>query len=138
MKIEELKNESFTKELQIQIPFGEINDKVEEQVLEAAKSFGDVLILGLNSDRSVNSLKGIGRPIDVKPTTRWNVVFPVNDCVWKICLKFEFKRSSLRFPTGIDLIDFWNAESMISLSSVPQHKKYSRKLLISESILYSL
>ena len=39
MKIEELKNESFTKELQIQIPFGEINDKVEEQVLEAAKSF---------------------------------------------------------------------------------------------------
>jgi D-beta-D-heptose 7-phosphate kinase/D-beta-D-heptose 1-phosphate adenosyltransferase len=32
--------------------------------LEAAKSFGDVLILGLNSDRSVNSLKGIGRPIN--------------------------------------------------------------------------
>ena len=32
--------------------------------LEAAKSFGDVLILGLNSDRSVTSLKGQGRPIN--------------------------------------------------------------------------
>ena len=32
--------------------------------LEAAKNFGDVLILGLNSDRSVTSLKGQGRPIN--------------------------------------------------------------------------
>ena len=34
--------------------------------LETAKSFGDVLILGLNSDRSVHSLKGYGRPINVQ------------------------------------------------------------------------
>ena len=32
--------------------------------LESAKNFGDVLILGLNSDRSVTSLKGQGRPIN--------------------------------------------------------------------------
>ena len=32
--------------------------------LEAAKSFGDVLILGLNSDRSVTALKGPDRPIN--------------------------------------------------------------------------
>jgi D-beta-D-heptose 7-phosphate kinase / D-beta-D-heptose 1-phosphate adenosyltransferase len=32
--------------------------------LEAAKSLGDVLILGLNSDRSVLALKGKGRPIN--------------------------------------------------------------------------
>lgn len=32
--------------------------------LETAKSYGDVLILGLNSDRSVNVLKGEGRPIN--------------------------------------------------------------------------
>ena len=31
--------------------------------LEASKNFGDVLILGLNSDRSVAALKGAGRPI---------------------------------------------------------------------------
>ena len=31
--------------------------------LETAKNFGDILILGLNSDRSVTSLKGKGRPI---------------------------------------------------------------------------
>jgi D-beta-D-heptose 7-phosphate kinase / D-beta-D-heptose 1-phosphate adenosyltransferase len=32
--------------------------------LESAKNYGDVLILGLNSDRSVSSLKGNNRPIN--------------------------------------------------------------------------
>lgn len=32
--------------------------------LEKAKNFGDLLILGLNSDRSVQALKGKGRPIN--------------------------------------------------------------------------
>jgi D-beta-D-heptose 7-phosphate kinase/D-beta-D-heptose 1-phosphate adenosyltransferase len=41
--------------------------------LEAAKSFGDVLILGLNSDRSVTSLKGQGRPIN-KQIDRANIM----------------------------------------------------------------
>jgi len=34
--------------------------------LETAKSYGDVLILGLNSDRSVTTLKGKGRPINTQ------------------------------------------------------------------------
>jgi D-beta-D-heptose 7-phosphate kinase / D-beta-D-heptose 1-phosphate adenosyltransferase len=34
--------------------------------LETAKSYGDVLILGLNSDRSVSSLKGEDRPINTQ------------------------------------------------------------------------
>ncbi|MDC6455590.1 D-glycero-beta-D-manno-heptose-7-phosphate kinase [Candidatus Pseudothioglobus singularis] len=34
--------------------------------LEKAKNFGDILILGLNSDRSVTSLKGKGRPINLQ------------------------------------------------------------------------
>ena len=34
--------------------------------LETAKSFGDVLIIGLNSDRSVTALKGEGRPINTQ------------------------------------------------------------------------
>jgi len=34
--------------------------------LETAKNFGDILILGLNSDRSVTSIKGIGRPINLE------------------------------------------------------------------------
>ena len=34
--------------------------------LEKAKNFGDILILGLNSDRSVTSLKGKGRPINLE------------------------------------------------------------------------
>jgi D-beta-D-heptose 7-phosphate kinase/D-beta-D-heptose 1-phosphate adenosyltransferase len=32
--------------------------------LDVAKSFGDVLILGLNSDESVKRLKGVNRPIN--------------------------------------------------------------------------
>ena len=34
--------------------------------LETAKSYGDILILGLNSDRSVTELKGEGRPINTQ------------------------------------------------------------------------
>ena len=34
--------------------------------LEAAKSFGDILVLGLNSDRSVTTLKGKSRPINTQ------------------------------------------------------------------------
>ncbi len=34
--------------------------------LEVAKSYGDILILGLNSDRSVTALKGKGRPINAQ------------------------------------------------------------------------
>jgi D-beta-D-heptose 7-phosphate kinase / D-beta-D-heptose 1-phosphate adenosyltransferase len=34
--------------------------------LETAKSYGDVLILGLNSDKSVTSIKGKGRPINIQ------------------------------------------------------------------------
>ena len=33
------------------------------ELLEKAKSFGDYLIVGLNSDKSVRELKGEGRPI---------------------------------------------------------------------------
>jgi len=33
------------------------------QLLEKAKSFGDILIVGLNSDRSVKKLKGQMRPV---------------------------------------------------------------------------
>jgi rfaE bifunctional protein nucleotidyltransferase chain/domain len=35
------------------------------QYLEEAKKFGDVLILGLNSDNSVRNLKGPQRPINI-------------------------------------------------------------------------
>jgi len=33
------------------------------QTLEAARSLGDVLVVGLNSDRSVRALKGADRPV---------------------------------------------------------------------------
>ena len=34
--------------------------------LESAKSFGDILIVGLNSDKSITSLKGKNRPINIQ------------------------------------------------------------------------
>lgn len=33
------------------------------QTLEAARSLGDILVVGVNSDRSVRALKGAGRPL---------------------------------------------------------------------------
>ncbi|MFQ3307579.1 MAG: trigger factor [Candidatus Midichloriaceae bacterium] len=39
MKIDEIKNEGFIKEFQVTIPFEDINKKIEEKVLEAAKTF---------------------------------------------------------------------------------------------------
>ena len=35
-------------------------------LLESAKSFGDVLIVGLNSDKSVSALKGKQRPLNTQ------------------------------------------------------------------------
>jgi len=42
----------------------DILHKGHVQYLDTAKSFGDVLILGLNSDASVSALKGANRPIN--------------------------------------------------------------------------
>ena len=39
--------------------------------LEKAKSFGDVLIVALNSDKSVKSIKGESRPIN-NENDKWN------------------------------------------------------------------
>jgi len=33
------------------------------EYLQQAKNFGDILVVGMNSDRSVHALKGTGRPI---------------------------------------------------------------------------
>jgi rfaE bifunctional protein nucleotidyltransferase chain/domain len=33
------------------------------QILEAARALGDALIVGINSDESVRTLKGVGRPV---------------------------------------------------------------------------
>jgi len=44
----------------------DILHKGHVQYLDKAKSFGDVLILGLNSDSSVKALKGDNRPINIQ------------------------------------------------------------------------
>ena len=36
------------------------------QLLQEAKAFGDILVVGLNSDRSVSSIKGSERPINTE------------------------------------------------------------------------
>ena len=41
-----------------------INDFSNDDTLEKSKSFGDILILGLNSDDSVRRIKGESRPIN--------------------------------------------------------------------------
>jgi len=52
------------------------------ELLEAARALGDILVVGVNSDRSVRRLKGAGRPI-VPLTERMELLaaFRAVDCV---------------------------------------------------------
>lgn len=52
------------------------------QLLEAARRLGDILVVGLNSDRSVAGLKGPGRP--VVPEAERREVLEALDCVDRV------------------------------------------------------
>ena len=62
--------------------------------LTTAKNFGDVLIVGLNTDESVKRLKGANRPIN-NQDDRAEVLLP-RDFFWRTnCRKFN-RRSQAR------------------------------------------
>lgn len=61
--------------------------------LEAARSRGDALLLGLNSDASIRSLKGAGRPVNLEQNRA--AVVAALQSVDAVCL-FE-DRSAARF-----------------------------------------
>lgn len=52
--------------------------------LEAARDLGDVLLVGLNSDESVRSLKGPTRPVN--PETDRAIVLAALQCVNAVCV----------------------------------------------------
>lgn len=62
--------------------------------LQEAKSLGDQLIVGLNSDQSVSELKGEGRPIN-KEEHRKEMLLALS-CVDQVCIFSE--------PTPLNLI----------------------------------
>lgn len=59
--------------------------------LEEARSFGDLLLVGVNSDNSVRALKGDGRPINTE-LNRALVVASL-ECVDIVCI-FDSKRAT--------------------------------------------
>jgi len=54
------------------------------RLLEEARALGDVLIVGLNSDRSVRELKGVGRPI-IPELERAEILASL-ECVDAVCI----------------------------------------------------
>lgn len=55
--------------------------------LEAARSHGDLLLIGLNGDNSVRELKGAGRPINTESDRA--VVLAALECVDAVCIFSE-------------------------------------------------
>jgi 3-deoxy-manno-octulosonate cytidylyltransferase (CMP-KDO synthetase) len=54
------------------------------QLLQAAKQFGDVLVIGLNSDASVRRLKGASRPVNAQEARAF--VLAALECVDAVCI----------------------------------------------------
>ena len=90
--------------------------------LNKAKSFGDYLMIGINSDSSVRALKGEGRPVNcqeyrqyVMDTIRWV------DCVYIFnevrCVDFlKMARPDIYVKGGDYTLETLNKEELVSLT----------------------
>lgn len=65
--------------------------------LEAARSQGDALLIGLNGDQSVHDLKGAGRPINSEADRA--IVLAALQCVDAVCIFPE--RAATRFLSAV-------------------------------------
>jgi len=63
--------------------------------LEAARSLGDALLVGLNGDSSVRELKGPTRPLNIEATA------PVSWRPWNVSLLWRFSRKSGPFASWL-------------------------------------
>src|SRR5436190_16710006 len=83
--------------------------------LEAARQQGDMLLVGINSDASVQELKGAGRPVNFE-ADRAAVVAALG-CVDAVCIFNE--RSALHFLTASQP-DIWVKGGDYTIESVNQ------------------
>ncbi len=86
--------------------------------LEAARQQGDLLLVGINSDASVQELKGPGRPVNSE-IDRASVVAALG-CVGAVCI-FE-QKSALQFLTAAEP-DVWVKGGDYTIDTVNQDER---------------
>jgi D-beta-D-heptose 7-phosphate kinase/D-beta-D-heptose 1-phosphate adenosyltransferase len=92
------------------------------QLLKFAKSLGDYLIVGLNSDRSVKAIKGPGRPINCEADRK--AVLESLRYVDEVIAFDEEKATSLIRALNPSLVvkgGEWTAEDVRRRDNIPEH-----------------
>jgi D-beta-D-heptose 7-phosphate kinase/D-beta-D-heptose 1-phosphate adenosyltransferase len=92
------------------------------QLLKFAKSLGDYLIVGLNSDRSVKAIKGPARPINCEADRK--AVLESLRYVDEVILFDEEKATSLIRALNPSLVvkgGEWTAEDVRQRDDIPEH-----------------
>jgi rfaE bifunctional protein nucleotidyltransferase chain/domain len=92
------------------------------QLLKFAKSLGDYLIVGLNSDRSVKAIKGPGRPINCEADRK--AILESLRYVDEVILFDEEKATSLIRALNPSIVvkgGEWTAEDVRERDNIPAH-----------------
>jgi len=90
--------------------------------LQAAKKYGDKLIVAINSDRSVREIKGERRPI-ISENERAEIVAAL-DCVDRVVIFDE--------PTPLSLINFLQPDVLVKGADWPEEKIVGREVVLSK------
>ena len=90
--------------------------------LQAAKKYGDKLIVAINSDRSVREIKGERRPI-ISENERAEIVAAL-DCVDRVVIFDE--------PTPLSLINFLQPDVLVKGTDWPEEKIVGREVVLAK------
>lgn len=90
--------------------------------LQAAKNYGDKLIVAINSDRSVREIKGERRPI-ISENERAEIVAAL-DCVDRVVIFDE--------PTPLSLINFLQPDVLVKGTDWPEEKIVGREVVLAK------
>jgi len=90
--------------------------------LQAAKKYGDKLIVAINSDRSVREIKGERRPI-ISENERAEIVAAL-DCVDRVVIFDE--------PTPLSLINFLQPDVLVKGADWPEEKIVGREVVLAK------
>ncbi|HDD44463.1 MAG TPA: D-glycero-beta-D-manno-heptose 1-phosphate adenylyltransferase [Candidatus Desulfofervidus auxilii] len=90
--------------------------------LQAAKKYGDKLIVAINSDRSVREIKGKRRPI-ISENERAEIVAAL-DCVDRVVIFDE--------PTPLSLINFLQPDVLVKGADWPEEKIVGREVVLAK------
>jgi D-beta-D-heptose 7-phosphate kinase/D-beta-D-heptose 1-phosphate adenosyltransferase len=92
------------------------------EYLEEARKLGDLLVVGLNSDRSVRAIKGTARPVNTQ--TARAVVLAALECVQYVILFTEADPLQLILAIKPDILvkgDDWPATEIVGAKEVKEY-----------------